>query len=322
MSNINPWQGISIPTQNIKAILIDHNHPIDISWAVNPEGQYLLVLAFKNLENCSINDFPKVNGFKIFLTDQDVLVITLNNKEQWEHFYSLCQDLIASTRSCETHTESVNALIRRLRGWQIFLSSGKPKILSDEKIRGLIAELIFLEFHLFPYFEMDAAIEYWTGPERSAQDFNIQSTVVEVKSQLGEKPSSVRISSTDQLCPELPELYLHVVVLGKSDELTSGSFNLFDLINRIKKDILDSNPLAIERFNDLLLKVGYIEKIDYQKNNFILLNEKTYEVRDKFPRICPQDVPSGIDKVRYNINLSNCDEYISKLAWEKSNANK
>ena len=81
---------------------------------------------------------PKISGFKIFLTDQDVLVITLNNKEQWEFFYSLCQDLIESTKACETHTDSVNALIRRLRGWQIFLSSGKSKILSDEKIRGLI----------------------------------------------------------------------------------------------------------------------------------------------------------------------------------------
>ena len=38
MSNKNPWQNISIPTQNIKAILVDHNHPIEISWAVNQEG--------------------------------------------------------------------------------------------------------------------------------------------------------------------------------------------------------------------------------------------------------------------------------------------
>ena len=320
MSNTNPWEDITVPSQNIKARLIDSNHPIEISWAVNQEGQYLLVIVFNNLENCSINDFPKVNGFKIFLTDQDVLVITLNNKEQWELFYSLCQDLIASTRSCDNHTDAVNMLIRRLRGWQIFLSSGKPKILSDEKIRGLIAELIFLEFHLFPYFEMDAAIEYWTGPEGSSQDFNIQSTVVEVKSQLGEKPSTVRISSVNQLCPELPELYLHVVVLGKSDESTSGAFNLFDLINRIRKDILDSNPLAIERFNELLLKVGYIEKTEYKEKNFILLNEKTFEVRDDFPRICPKDVPICIEQVRYNVNLASCEEFLSELSWESSNA--
>ena len=107
-----------------------------------------MVFAFDKLENCSVNDFPKVSGFKILLTDKDVLIITLNNKEQWGLFYALCQDLIESTRSSETHTDSVNSLIRRLRGWQIFLSSGKPKILSDEKIRGLIAELLFLELHL------------------------------------------------------------------------------------------------------------------------------------------------------------------------------
>ena len=90
MSNTNPWEEITVPSQNIKARLIDSNHPIEISWAVNQEGQYLLVLVFNNLENCSINDFPKVTGFDIILTELDVLVITLNNKEQWELFYSLC----------------------------------------------------------------------------------------------------------------------------------------------------------------------------------------------------------------------------------------
>ena len=319
--NNNPWKQISRPVKNnIKVILVDHSHPLKISWAVNSEGQYLLVFAFDKLENCSVNDFPKVSGFKILLTDKDVLIITLNNKEQWGLFYALCQDLIESTRSSETHTDSVNSLIRRLRGWQIFLSSGKPKILSDEKIRGLIAELLFLELHLFPHFEIDSAIHYWTGPERSAQDFNIQSTMVEVKSQLGEKPSSVRISSLDQLCPELPNLFLHVIVLGQSDESTPGSINLFNLIKRIRKDIFDANPLAIERFQDLLLKVGYLEKTEYQKDHYILINEKTFEVRGGFPRICPKDIPENIDKVRYSLNLTNCDNYLSDLPWEDSNA--
>mgnify|MGYP001287042660 CR=1 FL=1 len=142
-----------------------------------------------------------------------------------------------------------------------------------------------------------------------------------MKSQLGEKPRVVRISSADQLCPELPELYLHVVVLGKSGESTTGSFNLNDLIVRIRKDILDSTPLAIERFNELLLKVGYIENSEYQKKNFILLNEKTFEVRDNFPRICPKDVPIGVEQVRYNVNLASCDEFLCELKWENENAN-
>ena len=319
--NNNPWDEITVPSVNVKSKLVDHTHPIEISWAVNQEGQYLLVALFDKIKNPSIYEFPKLNGFEIFLTNQKLLVITLNNKEQWEIFYSLCKDLISSTRPCENHDDAIQALIRRLKGWQILLSSSRPEILSDERIRGLIAELIFLESHLFPYFETDASIDYWTGPEGSSQDFNIQSTVVEVKSQLGEKPRIVRISSADQLCPELPELYLHVVVLGKSDESITGSFNLIDLVDRIRKDILDSAPLAIERFNELLLKVRYIENSEYQKKNFILLNEKTFEVRDDFPRICPKDIPIGIEQVRYNVNLAICDEFLCELKWENGNAN-
>ena len=315
----NPWDKITVPSENVRSKLVDHTHPIEIFWAVNQEGKYLLIVLFDNINNPSIYEFPKLNGFEIFLTNQHHLVITLNNNEQWEIFYSLCKDLISSTRPCENHDEAINALIRRLKGWQILLSSSKPKILSDEKIRGLIAELLFLDLHLFPYFGLTNSIEYWTGPEGSSQDFNIKSTVVEVKSQLGEKPSSVRISSADQLCPELPELYLHIVILGKSDDATLGSFNLSSTVERIRKKLLDSLPSSIERFNDLLLSVGFIENNEYQKKNFILLNEKTFEVREGFPRICTKDVPAGIDQVRYNLNLASCDDFLCELEWEKKN---
>ena len=317
----NPWDEITVPSANVKSILVDHTHPIEISWAVNQEGQYLLVALFDDIKNPSIYEFPKLYGFEIFLTDQKLLVIKLNNKEQWEEFYSLCKDLISSTRPCDNHNDAMQTLIRRLKGWQILLSSSKPKILSDEKIRGLIAELLFLDLHLFPYFGLTNSIEYWTGPEGSSQDFNIKSTVVEVKSQLGEKPSSVRISSADQLCPELPELYLHIVVLGKSDDTPSDSFNLPSLIENIRKKLLDSLPSSIERFNDLLLSVGFIENNEYQKKNFILLNEKTFEVKEGFPRICTKDLPDGVDQVRYNLNLASCDDFLSELKWENENAN-
>jgi len=317
--NNNPWEQISVPKANVKSILVDHTHPIEISWAVNQAGQYLLVALFNEIKNPSVFEFPKLNGFEIVITDQNLLVMTLSNKEQWEMFFSICSDLIASTRPCDNHDEAMQTLIRRLRGWQIHLSSKKPKILSDEKIRGLIAELLFLDLHLFPYFELTESVDFWTGPEGSSQDFNIKSTVVEVKSQLGEKPSSVRISSTDQLCPELPELYLHVVVLGKSDEKTTGSFNLSSLILRIKKELLDSLPSSIERFNELLLSVGFMEHSEYEKKNFILLNEKTYKVVEGFPRICTKDVPAGLDQVRYNLNLVSCEDFLSELEWERKN---
>lgn len=312
----NPWNEITVPSANVKSKLVDHTHPIEISWAVNQEGKYLLIILFDEIKNSNIYEFPSLNGFQIFLTNQKLLVITLNNNEHWEIFYSLCKDLISSTRPCENHDEAINALIRRLKGWQILLSSSKPKILSEEKIRGLIAELLFLDLHLFPYFGLTNSIDFWTGPEGSSQDFNVKSTVVEVKSQLGERPSSVRISSADQLCPELPELYLHIVVLGKSDEASKNSFNLPSIIENIRKKLLESLPSSIERFNELLLGVGYIENNEYQNRNFILLNEKTFEVREGFPRICTKDVPTGIDQVRYNLNISACEEFLSDLNWE------
>ena len=54
----NPWDEITVPSANVKSKLVDHTHPIEISWAVNQEGQYLLVALFDDIKNNTVALYP------------------------------------------------------------------------------------------------------------------------------------------------------------------------------------------------------------------------------------------------------------------------
>jgi len=319
MNNENPWEHIESPKDtNIVGRVIDSTHPFNIYYAKNQKGKYLLIFYAKNIYPKL--KLPKLKGFKInFSQNQEMLIIELNESENWTLFKHMCDDIVANTRITTGDKETVKLIINRILKWQLYWETDSKGLMSSSKIIGLLGELFFLENHLFTSFSIEKSINYWSGPESKAQDFLVDSVAVEVKCQLGESPSRVTISSSDQLCPKFPKLYLYVITLGKVEEDSTDCFNLYETIERLNNKILNDAPLAYERFSDLLLKVGYMAKKEYKDYSYIFLDEQTYEVKDDFPRICTKDLPTGIDKVRYRITLNSCKSFKSELKWEMKN---
>ena len=318
MNNENPWGNIDQPQNKVAGRVIDSTHPFNIYYAKNQYGKYLLIFYAK--DKFPKIKLPKLKGFKIYFSEkQDMLIIELNESENWTLFKHMCDDIVANTRTTTGDKETVKLIINRILKWQRYWEKDSKDLMSNSKIIGLLGELFFLENHLFPSFSIEKSINYWTGPESKAQDFIVDSVAVEVKCQLGESPSRVTISSSDQLCPKFPELYLHVVTLGKVEKDSTNSFNLFDTVDRINNNILKNAPSAYERFSDLLLMVGYIPKNEYKNYSFTFLDELTFMVTEGFPRICTENLPTGIDNVRYRITLNSCESFKSELKWEMKN---
>jgi hypothetical protein len=206
-------------------------------------------------------------------------------------------------------------MLRRLTHWQEFLKNSMSSLLGEEKILGLIGELLFIKNNLIPAFGVGQSVKFWQGPEGLPQDFNVNDSAIEVKCQLGTTTPYIKISSVDQLCPQLPEMYLFVVTLGKTIPDAANSINLPKLTTQII-DILKSDaPEQLERFNDHLLQVGYFESDRYLDFNYIFIGEKMFHVGDGFPRICPRDIPQGIINLSYSIGLSECVQFEKKPAW-------
>ena len=311
----NPWIEIDKPIPNkIHRKRIDHKHPLDIFWGRDQQNRYLLVCLLGKSIDLS-HDLPKVKGIDVVTPNKNTLILALKENDNWEMFLSLCEDVINSTKAASKECNYLAVILRRLSNWQKFLMRDAPSIFTEEKIKGLIGELLLIDRHLAPKFGIGDAIKFWMGPEGSPQDFNINNTVVEVKARLGDAASKVKVSSLDQLCPQVDKMYLYVVALGKADSRANKSLDLQALVAKIRDSIYEKAPTQLERFNNLLLQINYRDDDEYQNYKYLHINENIYEVNDGFPRICPDSIQSGVERVSYSISLSECKGFLTEFNW-------
>jgi hypothetical protein len=314
----NPWNEISPPKDDISARLIDYLHPLGLYWARDHLGKYLFICETDENRKVKKTDIPDLAGIVadfVTLNEKTRLVLVLNEQSNWEIFHALCNDLVEATRKTERGSVAFTIILRRLNRWHDFLKKIKADILTEEQIKGLIGELLFIKQHLVPVFGYVDAVNFWVGPEDAPQDFNINDAAVEVKCQAGTTQPFVKISSVDQLNPQLPNMFLYVVTLGKTTTDHQNAINLPALVKELRDELELSSPQQAERFSDLLFGLGYVDSSKYLEYNFIFTEEIMFEVRDEFPRIHSQYIQDGITKLRYNISLSECLPYEKWPEW-------
>ena len=317
----NPWKEIALPEKDVSARRIDAEHPLNLFWARNHQGQYLFIYEFPASEDFPPRLFPDLRGITsriVAASDRERmnrLVLILNEQANWEIFYSICVDIFHSTRHLQDQTGAVQAILRRINRWHEFLKKQRSDLLNEEEIKGLIGELLFIRTYLAPTFGWGKAIKSWGGPEGFPQDFNINNVAVEVKCQSGTTKPNIHISSIEQLCPQLPDMYLYVVTLGNSMLELEGALHLPGLVASIRSELYNEGATEIERFNDLLYMTGYIDSDRYLDFSYIKADEKMYRVLEGFPRICPDEIHPGIVKISYSINLLDCDAFIGWPEW-------
>lgn len=320
MTMNNPWEEINPPLKDVSARLVDHAHPLDIFWARDHVGHYLFIYESFAVDK-NIKPKPELTGIEVILsrgvdsTHKGRLILILKDKVDWEMFLSLCNDLVQATSKCKNDKAALTTITHRLVRWQDFLRKVNPGILSEEEIKGLIGELLFIDSHLTSAFGIGQAIRFWQGPESLPQDFCINDCAVEVKSQLGTTKPVIKISSVEQLNTQLPNLYLYVVTLGKTTSDNDKSLNLPKLICKIRKALVGAFSEELDHFNDLLFSIGYFESERYNDFSYILTCENMFKVEDGFPRISMENINRDIVKVTYTISLHGCDKFKGTPNW-------
>lgn len=316
----NPWEEINPPVKDVSARLVDHEHPLDIFWARDHVGHYLFIYESVAVDK-DLKTKPELTGIEVILsrgtenTHKGRLILILKDKVDWEMFLSLCNDLVQTTKKCKNDKSALLTIIHRLVRWQEFLKRVNPGILSEEAIKGLIGELLFIDTHLNNAFGIAQAIRFWQGPESLPQDFCINDCAVEVKSQLGTTKPVIKISSVEQLNTQLPSLYLYVITLGKTTSDNDKAINLPKLTSKIRRALEGTFSEELERFNDLLFSTGYFESQRYFDYSYILTCENMYKVEDDFPRISMNNIHKDIIKVTYSINLYGCEKFKGTPNW-------
>lgn len=315
----NPWFGIEKPASEFNVRLAAEHHPLRLYWGVDSRGRYLFVVDVGESAMPVRGYLPDLEGVKVATVinnGRGRIVLLLNETPNWELFHALCNDLVRASANVPDEISAVAIVVRRLQRWQDFLRRARSLVLPMEEIKGLMGELLFLGNPVAEHFGWDAAVGFWKGPEDAPQDFAIHRTAVEVKCQSGSSKPSVRITSVEQLNPQLPNGYLVVQTLATAEADAEGAFTLNSITERIWNDLAVASTAARERFEGLLFSAGYLHHEYYDTLVFQRVATSCYRITEGFPRLRPDGIPAGIQRVTYQLELEACAPFAATLNFD------
>lgn len=318
----NPWKDIQRPSADFSARLINESHPLRLYWGRDSQGRYLFIFEVENSATPDGKSLPRLTGISVAVSktgENHKLVLMLNDTSNWELFHALCDDLVRATQCVENQKSAGTIFLRRLTRWQDFLKRERPGIMPVERIKGLIGELLFLTNKVTAAFTWEESVNFWKGPEEAPQDFAIHETAIEVKCQSGGSKPTVRITSAEQLEPQLPEGYLAVYTLASADKEDPNGFTLNSLVADIRSKLEETSEAARERFEDLLFMAGYIYSEEYERYRFTKVALRCYKIEENFPRIRTTGLSQGIERITYSLKLEACASFEKTPIWWKGN---
>lgn len=305
MIEIRPWENVAVPSTDFNVRLVEGEMAVPCFWGRDAEGAYLFIV---ELQGNHTTQYRKsiivVSGIRVELRsvkdESQRLVLTLEDLANCDLFLGLCRALVKALLHASDSASSLLVALAHIKRWKHFFSGRVSTTLSNEEVRGLFAELVFLGelFNHMP--SSSAAVDAWLGPEKSHQDFIFGNTAIEIKSLSGTERSSIRISSEDQLECLNDDLFLRVYRLSSLLEAV-GSRSLNDVVLALRMRLDDFDSL--EKFDRKLIKQGYVPLPEYDEPRFAVTNFNTFKVEKNFPRVIRSGLPIGISKVAYDIKL-------------------
>ncbi|MGE7983344.1 PD-(D/E)XK motif protein [Solibacillus sp. NPDC093137] len=302
----NPWENIHAGSRR-RAIVDD-----DIFFVKDAEGLYGVLLEFP-LGNADAKNAFKLHNIEVrknYIEDANKLQwhLILLNKDQWQIFYVLCQDLIYSASLSQDVDRKFLIIESRLKHWQELLKKQSKHALAPELQMGLFAELMFLKEEMSKNTSITEAVQSWYGPEKDKQDFITDKSSFEIKSYRTSNGEKVYISSKEQLDSHKDHAYLIAYGLTRINDRC----NICTIAKEIEEMLKNENEFnLIDLFYIKLLNAGY-SPILYAEED--LINYKVdrityYEVTEDFPCIKSDGVMPQIISISYQIDLAQCSEW-------------
>lgn len=275
----------------------DGEHPFDVYLGVDHSGRKSLALVM-NARRERITSTKTIDAQ--FYKREDgklMLCFSLVDDQFRDIFYKFCEDIIESTRL--NHKEDGFApVIERWETWlKFFTKTSLP--LSENEILGIIGEVYFLQNVLIPKFGQDVALESYIGTDRAHKDFEVKDTWYEVKS-IHNGVRSVKISSIEQL-DSSQDGHLEILTFDQGSSTNENSITLNSIVTSFRNSLERKWQLMLD---EKMRKVGYIEDERYDECIYLFVSVDEYRVTPEFPKISKSDLPIGIAKASYEIDIS------------------
>lgn len=238
-----------------------------------------------------------------------VLKITLEIPDLAREFETLCEDLGNASLGGSTEAQALALMEASYSDWIRFFKISSQ--MSLRTARGLFAELWVVSDFMRQGLQDSLTIESWLGPMKADQDFIFPNGKgVEVKSIT---PSAVEVHIANESQLDLTSgLYLVVVEVGQTPDMQIGEC-INDQVARISENLTTQARTA---FIKKLKLAGYREEQFFcSKVNFYVLSSSVFNVMaPTFPKVTKAELPKGISKVSYSLNLSEIRHFLEGSA--------
>lgn len=300
-----PWLEIRTPAAEYTVRLAAESGRLPVYWGKDKDGHCLLIVELEGEHSIQFRKGAvQIQGIRLDLRQGDEgqqrLVLTLEKHVDQDIFAALCETLIEALAPITDPTTGLAVALAHIKRWKAFLAGKRTRLLSPEEIRGLFAELLFLRSLYKGCLSEKSALEAWCGVEGVHQDFIFGNTAIEIKSLSGKERNTVRISSEDQLEGLSDNLFLMIFRLSEMPE-SDQAFSLNDAVRQIEQELTDA--AALESFTGKLAGYGYMPLTEYDQPRLQPTGTKAYRVTAGFPRLVRGQLPEGVTRVSYEIEL-------------------
>lgn len=279
-------------------------------------GQHLFIMSVSN--NVTIPELKnyRFKGVEIYTLPIEVenkieLYIYLLDNELKDIFSLFIQNILEEIENSVTEIEAITTTLNIVSKWKKLFDKINFKGLSLEQQKGLIGELLFMNFLLDKDKTRTNAINYWTSSEQDfqAKDFTIGSVGVEIKLTSAKQPR-IKVSNERQLdAQNLSELFL---ILYSTEAVKENGISLNSLVEQTRQKFSTEEGRSI--FNAKLQLNGYFdEDKEHYGRMYSLKKTFAFTVTSDFPKIVKNQLPLGVYDTSYSIEISAVESFIVEL---------
>ena len=267
-------------------------------------GQHLYIMSVsKNVEIPELKNY-RFKGVEIFIVETNdfcELNIYLLDNELKDIFSLFIQNILEDIADSVTEIEAVTKTLNVISKWKKLFDKINFNGLSIEQQKGLIGELLFINYLLEHRKLSTRILNACTGPDFEDKDFVFGGIGIEIKFTSSKYPK-IKITNEGQLDTQnLNELFL---ILYTAEDVKENGFTLNSLVEQTQAK-LSTNIDELKFFNERLMLLGYFEEDKEHYNKMYSLKKTySYSVSDEFPKIIKSQLPIGVYNTSYFIELS------------------
>ena len=271
-----------------------------------PGNEEALLARFPSARLGPSEHLPEGRGFEIVRADPDGdgktwLALSRRESGSTDLFAEMVGDVAGAMDAAVPEGEErvLKAMLRRVRMWQAFMGKGASPLGPEAEV-GLAGEISFLSALLDAGVDAEIALESWVGPDDAPQDFALGDGAVEVKATVSTAGFPAKIGSLEQLDDSfLSPLFL----AGIRFAVVESGTTLPERVAELEK-MLSADPGAVSAFRERTFAAGYAEShADKYTRRFLDKETHVHAVTDGFPRLVRGNVPEGVSKSLYEIDL-------------------